>query len=178
MSAAVRVAPAVAEALARGGPVVALETAVLTHGLPRPTNVETALAMDAAVRAAGATPATIGALDGELIVGLSEAELTRLGEADDAVKASVRDLPLVVAQRRSAGMTVAATATLAHLAGIKVFATGGIGGVHRGAATSFDISADLPVLARTPLVVVCAGAKSVLDLPATLEWLEEALVRA
>jgi pseudouridine-5'-phosphate glycosidase len=174
MAAALRVAPAVAAALARGAPVVALETAVLTHGLPRPTNLETARAMEAAVRSAGALPATVGALDGALIVGLAEAELERLGRADDAVKASVRDLPLVVARRRSAGLTVAATARLARVAGIDVFATGGIGGVHRGAAASFDISADLPVLARTPLVVVCAGAKSVLDLPATLEWLETA----
>jgi pseudouridine-5'-phosphate glycosidase len=168
------VAPAVAAALARGAPVVALETAVLTHGLPRPTNLETARAMEAAVRSAGALPATVGALDGALIVGLAEAELERLGRADGVVKASVRDLPLVVARRRSAGLTVAATARLARAAGIDVFATGGIGGVHRGAAASFDISADLPVLARTPLVVVCAGAKSVLDLPATLEWLETA----
>jgi pseudouridine-5'-phosphate glycosidase len=174
MAAALRVAPAVAAALARGAPVVALETAVLTHGLPRPTNLETARAMEAAVRAAGALPATVGALDGALIVGLAEAELERLGRADGVVKASVRDLPLVVARRWSAGLTVAATARLARAAGIDVFATGGIGGVHRGAAASFDISADLPVLARTPLVVVCAGAKSMLDLPATLEWLETA----
>jgi pseudouridine-5'-phosphate glycosidase len=174
MAAALRVAPAVAAALARGAPVVALETAVLTHGLPRPTNLETARAMEAAVRSAGALPATVGALDGALIVGLAEAELERLGRADGVVKASVRDLPLVVARRWSAGLTVAATARLARAAGIDVFATGGIGGVHRGAAASFDISADLPVLARTPLVVVCAGAKSMLDLPATLEWLETA----
>jgi pseudouridine-5'-phosphate glycosidase len=126
------------------------------------------------VRAGGATPATIGALDGDLIVGLTDDELRRLAEAEGAIKASVRDLPVVVARRRSAGMTVAATATLARLAGIEVFVTGGIGGVHRGAGASFDISADLPALASTPLVVVCAGAKTVLDLPATLEWLETA----
>jgi pseudouridine-5'-phosphate glycosidase len=170
----VHVSPAVTVALSSGAPVVALETAVLTHGLPRPLNLEAVRAMAAAVRAGGATPAVVGALDGRFIVGLDDEELTRLADAPDAVKASIRDLPVVVARRLAAGTTVATTAWLAHRAGIAVFATGGIGGVHRGAATSFDISADLPVLATTPLVVVCAGAKTVLDLPATLEWLETA----
>jgi pseudouridine-5'-phosphate glycosidase len=142
--------------------------------LAPPVNLETARAMEAAVREAGALPATVGVLDGDLIVGLSDAELERLADAPGVVKASVRDLPLVVARRLSAGTTVAATAFLARAAGVEVFVTGGIGGVHRGAGASFDISADLPALASTPIVVVCAGAKSVLDLPATLEWLETA----
>lgn len=172
--AALRVAAPVADALAAGEPVVALETAVLTHGLSAPANLETALAMEAAVRAAGAVPATIGLLDGVPTIGLSEAELTFLASAPGAIKASPRDLPVALAQGRSAGTTAGATVLLAGMAGIGVFVTGGLGGVHRGAATSFDISADLPVLARTPIVVVCAGAKSVLDLPATLEWLETA----
>ena len=170
----IRIAEPIAAALARGEPVVALETAVLTHGLPASTNIETALAMEAAVRDAGALPATIGVVEGEIIVGLSDEELHCLAASSGVVKASPRDLPVVMARRLSAGTTVAATAFLAHTAGIAVFVTGGIGGVHRQAGQSFDISADLPVLARTPITVVCAGAKSVLDLPATLEWLETA----
>ena len=174
MPVALRVAQPVAAVLAAGGPVVALETAVLTHGLPAPINLETALAMEAAVRAAAAVPATIGLLNGQPTVGLSEDELRRLAAARDVIKASPRDLAVALARGLSGGTTVGATALLAQAAGIGVFVTGGLGGVHRGAATSFDISADLPVLARTPIVVVCAGAKSVLDLPATLEWLETA----
>ncbi|MCC6630048.1 MAG: pseudouridine-5'-phosphate glycosidase [Chloroflexi bacterium] len=170
----VDIAPSVTAALAHHAPVVALETAVLTHGLPRPLNLEVVRAMAAAVRAGGATPAIVGALDGRFIVGLDDEQLDRLADAAGAVKASIRDLPVVAARGLAAGTTVATTAWLAHRAGINVFATGGIGGVHRGAAGSFDISADLPVLATTPLVVVCAGAKTVLDLPATLEWLETA----
>ena len=164
----------VAQALAARQPVVALETAVLTHGLPAPANLETALAMEAAVREAGAVPATVGLLDGTAVVGLTEQEMRRLATEPDARKASIRDLPMAVARRWSAGTTVAATAALAHAAGIEVFVTGGIGGVHHQGGATFDISADLPVLASVPLVVVCAGAKTILDLPATLEWLETA----
>lgn len=170
----VDIAPSVTAALAHHAPVVALETAVLTHGLPRPLNLATVRAMAMAVRAGGATPAIVGALDGRFIVGLDDEQLDRLADASGAVKASIRDLPVVAARGLAAGTTVATTALLAHMAGIDVFATGGIGGVHRGAAGNFDISADLPVLATTPIVVVCAGAKTVLDLPATLEWLETA----
>lgn len=168
------VAPEVAAALARGRPVVALETAILTHGLPRPANVETALAMEEVVRSCGAVPATIGIVDGRIVTGLTREQICALGEREGAWKCSVRDLPLAVAQGAWGGTTVAATAWAAARAGIEVFVTGGIGGVHRHAASTFDISADLPVLANTPITVVCAGAKSVLDLPATLEYLETA----
>ena len=168
------VAPQVAKALAAGRPVVALETALLTHGLPRPVNVETALAVEAAVRRQGATPATIGVAAGRLTVGLNPDQICALGERAGVRKCSVRDLPVALAQGAWGGTTVAATAWAAARAGIEVFVTGGIGGVHREAAATFDVSADLVVLGSAPVTVVCAGAKSVLDLAATLEFLETA----
>jgi pseudouridine-5'-phosphate glycosidase len=167
-----RVAPLVAAALAEGRPVVALESTVIAHGLPRPANVEVALAMEEAVRAEAATPATIALLDGQIVIGLSADEIARLGAEAGVWKASRRDLGVALARRATAATTVAGTLACAALAGVRVFATGGIGGAHRGAATSFDISADLPELARSPVVTVCAGAKSILDLPLTLEYLE------
>lgn len=165
-------APDVGQALREGRAVVALESTVIAHGLPHPLNLEVAASMEQIVGAGRATPATIAILDGKIHIGLSDAELERVGTANDISKASLRDLPLLLARGTSGATTVSATAYLAALAGIKVFATGGIGGVHRGWETSLDISADLPALASTPIVTVCAGAKSVLDLPATLEWLE------
>jgi len=174
--AAVTNAPEVAAALAAGGAVVALESTLITHGMPYPSNLETALGVEAVVREHGAVPATIAVLDGRPRVGLAPGELEKLaaggGVGGGVVKASRRDLPAVVASGRSAGTTVAATMFLAHLAGIAVFATGGIGGVHRGAEATFDVSADLDELARTPVTVVSAGAKSILDLRKTLEVLE------
>jgi pseudouridine-5'-phosphate glycosidase len=165
--------PDVAAALAGGAPVVALESTLISHGMPWPQNAETALALQAEVRAQGAVPATIAVIDGRLKAGLSDDEIERLARAGRAmVKASRRDLPVLVAQRGSGATTVAATMIIAALAGIRVFATGGIGGVHRGASTSFDISADLQELARSEVAVVCAGAKSILDLGLTLEYLE------
>lgn len=164
------ISPHVAAAIDAGAPVVALETALVTHGLPEPLNVDVALAMEAAARESGATPATIGIVEGVVRVGLSEDELRRLGRPGSADKVSIRDLPVVVARGRDGGTTVSATIRLAHQAGIGVMATGGIGGVHRGRA--HDVSADLAELARTPIVVTCAGAKAILDLPLTLEWLE------
>jgi len=162
----------VGRTLAAKGPVVALESTVIAHGLPHPVNLEVAARMEAIVRERGATPATIAVLDGKIHLGLTEAEIERVGTDPSVSKASLRDLPILLAARRSGATTVSATAHLAALAGIRVFATGGIGGVHRGWETSMDISTDLPALASTPVVVVCAGAKSVLDIPATLEWLE------
>lgn len=165
--------PEVAAALATGRPVVALESTIISHGMPWPQNVETALRVQAAVRAAGAVPATTAVIDGRLCAGLDEAQIERLARAGPATpKASRRDLPVLIAQGRSGTTTVAATMIIAAAAGIRVFATGGIGGVHRGAAQTMDISADLLELARTPVAVVCAGAKSILDLPLTLEVLE------
>jgi pseudouridine-5'-phosphate glycosidase len=151
-------------------PVVALESTVIAHGLPYPQNVETALRLEGIVRAEGAVAATIGVIGGQIIVGLSQAQIERLATAGGVRKVSRRDLPIVVAEKLDGATTVAATAWAAHRAGIKVFATGGIGGVHRG--QPFDVSADLPELAGTPVLVVCAGAKAILDLPLTLEWLE------
>ncbi len=165
--------PDVAAALAHGAPVVALESTIISHGMPWPQNVQTALALEAEVRAQGAVPATIAVINGRLKAGLSVAEIEQLGRAGDQVaKASRRDLAVLVAQRRSGATTVAATMIIAALAGIRVFATGGIGGVHRGAESSFDISADLQELSRTEVAVVCAGIKSILDLGLTLEYLE------
>lgn len=165
--------PEVAAALAAGGPVVALESTIISHGMPWPQNAETAQAVEAEVRAHGAVPATIAVLDGRLKAGLSASEIERLARSGQQMaKLSRRDLGLVVARGGSGATTVAATMIVAALAGIRVFATGGIGGVHRGAETSFDISADLQELARTPVAVVCAGAKSILDLRLTLEYLE------
>jgi pseudouridine-5'-phosphate glycosidase len=162
--------PDVRAALEEGRPVVALESTVITHGLPRPTNLEAAHRLEAIVQQAGATPATVGVVGGTLIVGLSDDQIERLAMSDEVCKVSRRDLPIVVAHGLDGATTVAATMLLAHWAGVRVFATGGIGGVHRGGAG--DVSADLPELARTPVAVVCSGAKSVLDLPRTLEWLE------
>ncbi len=153
-----------------GAPIVALESAVITHGLPRPTNYELARDVEADVRAQGAQPATIALLDGRIKVGLAPGELERLANLDKTRKISPRDFGIALANGLSGGTTVAATLHVAHLAGIRVFATGGIGGVHRG--STFDVSADLPQLGKSPLVVVCAGAKSILDLPATREVLE------
>jgi len=162
----------VAAALQAGQPVVALESTVIAHGLPRPQNLETARAMEAAVREEGAIPATIAILDGRLVAGLSSDQLAAFAATDGIAKVSRADLAAVLAARVTGATTVAATMLIAARAGIRVFATGGIGGVHRGAELSFDISADLPEIARTPVAVVCTGAKSILDLPRTLEVLE------
>ncbi len=165
--------PDVAAALAAGQPVVALESTIISHGMPWPHNAQTALAVEAEVRAHGAVPATIAVLDGRLKAGLSPAQIEQLGRlGPKASKASRRDLPVLMAQGRTGATTVAATMIIAALAGIRVFATGGIGGVHRGAESSFDISADLQELSRTEVAVVCAGIKSILDLGLTLEYLE------
>ncbi len=157
-------------ALATRKPIVTLESTVIAHGLPRPQNLETARRLEAIVRSAGAVPATIATLGGKLCVGLNESQLRHISEIDDIKKVSTRDLPIAIAHRWDGATTVASTIWIAHRAGIQVLATGGIGGVHRGSLP--DISADLPELARTPIVVVCSGAKIVLDLPATREWLE------
>jgi pseudouridine-5'-phosphate glycosidase len=162
----------VADTLAAGKPVVALESTVISHGLPRPHNLETARRMEAAVREQGAVPATIGLLKGRLVVGLSMEEIQLLASAEQVAKASRRDLSAVLSGKKLGATTVAATMFISAQAGIRVFATGGIGGVHRGGQDSFDISADLTELARTPLAVVCSGAKVILDLPRTLEVLE------
>lgn len=169
------VRPEVAAAVNERRPAVALESTLIAHGLPWPLNLETARAAEQAVRAAGAVPATVAVLAGRPTVGLTDDELAELAQAPDARKASRRDLGAAVAARARAATTVSATMALAHLAGLRVFATGGIGGVHPAArGRSWDISADLTELARTPVAVVCAGAKSILDLPATLEVLETA----
>ena len=162
----------VAAALRDSKPVVALESTVISHGLPRPHNLETARGMEAAIRAGGAVPATIAVLGGKLVVGVSAGELAFLAESKDVAKVSRADLASVVASGRAGATTVATTAWIAARAGIRVFATGGIGGVHRGVEETLDISADLTELARTPVAVVCAGAKAILDLPRTLEMLE------
>jgi pseudouridine-5'-phosphate glycosidase len=167
-----RILPEVAEALAAGRPVVALESTIITHGMPAPRNLETARAVEDEVRAAGALPATIALLDGRIRVGLTDGELARLAGETDVAKVSRADLPAVLAAGATGSTTVAATMICAALAGIRVFATGGIGGVHRGAETSFDVSADLQELSRSEVAVVCAGAKAILDLPKTLEVLE------
>jgi pseudouridine-5'-phosphate glycosidase len=162
----------VQDTLEAGRAVVALESTVIAHGLPYPVNLETALRMESIVREQGAVPATVAVLGGRLRVGLTSAELEHLATGEAIRKTSRRDLPVIVAQQGDGATTVAGTMTIAAWAGINLFATGGIGGVHRGA--SFDISNDLPTLASTRVAVVCAGAKSILDLPATLEWLETA----
>lgn len=166
------VRPEVTAALAAGRAVVALETAVLAHGLPRPRNLEAARRVEAAVREEGAIPASVGVVEGRVVVGMGEEELRRLAAADGVWKASVRDLGPLVAAGRLGATTVAATACAAARAGIRTVATGGIGGVHRGGEGTLDISADLVELARRPVAVVCSGAKAVLDLPRTLEVLE------
>lgn len=172
MSSDMTVSTEVADALRSNVPVVALESTLITHGLPWPANAETAMAMERAVRETGAVPATIAVLGGEITVGASRVEIERLASRPFASvrKCSRRDLPIAVARREDASTTVAGTMIVAHKAGIRVFGTGGIGGVHRGAP--FDVSADLIELGRTPIAVVCAGAKAILDLPATLEVLE------
>jgi pseudouridine-5'-phosphate glycosidase len=167
-----RFSPEVDQARRKGVPLVALESTIITHGMPWPQNVETAQRVEAAVRAEGAVPATIAVLDGQLHIGLTGAELAALGQATRVMKLSRADLAVCMAQGGTGATTVAATMIAAHLAGIAVFATGGIGGVHRGAEASFDISADLHELAATPVTVVAAGAKAILDLPKTLEVLE------
>ena len=162
--------PEITSALAANRAVVALESTVIAHGLPRPRNLETAQQVEQIVRAEGATPATIAVLSGKLCVGLDQEQMQRIATGDDIKKLSTRDLAIAVARGWNGATTVASTMWIAHRAGIRVFATGGIGGVHRGSLP--DVSADLPELARTPMIVVCSGAKIVLDLPATREWLE------
>ena len=162
----------VREALREGAPVVALESTLISHGLPRPENLNVAREAERAVRAEGAVPATIGVIHGTAKVGLEESELELLASAPDVPKLSARDLPVAAVKASHGATTVAATAHLAALAGIRLFATGGLGGVHRGARESWDVSADLSALARTPVAVVCSGVKSILDVPATLEYLE------
>ena len=167
------VAPEVRQALDEGRPVVALESTIISHGMPYPQNVETALNVEKIIRDNGAVPATIAVIGGRLKAGLSPEEINYLGKTGTAVaKASRRDLPVLVAEGKDGATTVTTTMIIAHMAGISVFATGGIGGVHRGAQQTFDISADLEELAHTPVMVVCAGAKSILDLGLTLEYLE------
>jgi pseudouridylate synthase len=168
----VRIAPEVAEAVAVGRPVVALESAIVTHGLPRPRNLEVARQVEEAVREGGAVAATIAMVSGEPRVGLDDAALSQIAADEEVSKCGVRDLPVVAARGGDGGTTVAATAHLAARAGIRVFATGGIGGVHRDARETWDESADLETLSHTPIVVVCAGVKSILDVGATLERLE------
>ena len=165
--------PEVAAALAAGKPVVALESTIISHGMPYPQNVETALQVEAIIRENGAVPATIAIIGGRLKAGLSREEIEYFGKKGTAIhKASRRDLAVICARGEDGATTVATTMIIAHMAGIKIFATGGIGGVHRGAETTMDISADLEELGRTPVMVVCAGAKSILDLGLTLEYLE------
>lgn len=166
------IAPPVQEALDAGQPVVALESTVISHGLPRPHNYETARQMEAAIREAGAVPATVGLFHGQIVVGCNDDQLRTLAYAENIRKVSRRDFPIAIARRELGATTVAGTMIAAYLAGIQVFATGGIGGVHRGDAD--DVSADLPELAMTSVAVVCAGAKAILDLPRTLEYLETA----
>ena len=170
----VRISDEVQQSVQSGHPVVALESTIISHGMPYPQNVEMAHEVEAIVRKQGATPATIAVLDGVCTVGIDESGIESLASRTDVHKATTRDLPWLVAARATGATTVAATMHLAALAGIRVFATGGIGGVHRGAATSFDISADLSELATTPVAVVCAGVKSILDIGVTLEYLETA----
>jgi len=164
--------PEVARARAEGQPIVALESTIITHGMPFPQNVDTARRVEAEIRAHGAVPATIAIMDGKILIGMTDGELDRLGQAAHVAKLSRADLAACLAMGGLGATTVAATMICAHLAGIRVFATGGIGGVHRGAETTFDISADLTELAATPVTVVAAGAKAILDLPKTLEVLE------
>ena len=172
MNDALKLSPEVAAAIADHRPVVALESTIIAHGMPYPQNVETAREGESIIRRLGAVPATIAVFAGRIQVGPTDGELEQLGSAADVAKVSRRDLPHVLATGGIGATTVAATMIAAHLAGIRVFVTGGIGGVHRGAATSFDISADLIELAQTPVAVVCAGAKAILDLGLTLEFLE------
>lgn len=164
--------PEVKEAIENGKPVVALESTIISHGMPYPRNVETALNVEKIIRDNNAIPATIAILNGKLKVGLTEKEIEYLGKAKNVIKTSRRDIPFIIAKKSDGATTVASTMIIAALAGIKVFATGGIGGVHRGATETFDISADLEELAHTNVAVVCAGAKSILDIGLSLEYLE------
>lgn len=166
------VAPEVRSALEQGRAIVALESTIITHGMPHPQNVATAREVEAVVRANGAVPATIAIIGGRIKIGLSGEELDMLGTTSEVMKLSRADLPYAITAKRHGSTTVAATMICAHLAGVRVFATGGIGGVHQGVESTMDISADLDELARTPVTVVCAGAKAILDLPRTLEYLE------
>ncbi len=172
MISAIKYSSEVAQALKTGKPIVALESTIISHGLPRPSNLEVAKECEAIVRNGGAVPATIALLDGKILIGLETHELEAIANRDDISKASIRDLAIIIAQNKSAATTVAATAHIAAVAGIKVFATGGLGGVHRGASVSFDESADLTALSQLDMTVVCAGVKSILDVHATLERLE------
>lgn len=172
MISAIKYSSEVAQALKTGNPIVALESTIISHGLPRPSNLDVALECESIVRNGGAVPATIALLDGKILIGLEASELEAIANRDDIAKASIRDLAVIVAQNKSAATTVAATAHIAAVAGIKVFATGGLGGVHRGASESFDESADLTALSQLDMTVVCAGVKSILDVHATLERLE------
>ena len=165
--------PEVVKALEEGRPVVALESTIIAHGMPYPKNVETALAVEEVIRANG-VPATIGILSGRIKIGLTKEEIEYMAHAENVLKVSRRDLPLVISKKMDGATTVAGTMIAAHMAGIKLFVTGGIGGVHRGAGESFDISADLEELKMTDVTVVCAGAKAILDIPATMEYLETA----
>ena len=168
----IKYSAAVARALKDKSPVVALESTIITHGLPRPKNLEVALEVEQIVTDAGATPATIAIIDGQIHIGLEPDQLTQIANDENILKASIRDLAIISTQKKSAATTVAATSHIAHLAGISLFATGGLGGVHREAWQSWDESADLLALANTPILIVCSGAKSILDVSATLERLE------
>ena len=173
MNAYLSISPEVQEALKAGKPIVALESTIISHGMPYPQNVETALKVEQTIRENGAVPATIAIIGGQLKAGCTPEEIEYLGKKGQAViKASRRDLPVLIARKADGATTVTTTMIIASMAGIRVFATGGIGGVHRGAQQTFDISADLEELAQTPVMVVCAGAKSILDLGLTLEYLE------
>ena len=172
MENAIKLSAEVSAAIKAGKPIVALESTIISHGLPRPSNLEVALECERIVRDAGAVPATIALLDGKILVGLERSELEAIANRDDISKASIRDLAIIIAAGKSAATTVAATAHIAAMAGIHVFATGGLGGVHRGANESFDESADLTALANVDMTMICAGVKSILDVPATLERLE------
>ena len=172
MISAIKYSSEVAQAIKAGKPIVALESTIISHGLPRPSNLEVARQCEEIVRKGGAVPATIALLDGKILIGLEAQELEAIANRDDIAKASIRDLAIIISQNKSAATTVAATAHIAAVAGIKVFATGGLGGVHRGASESFDESADLTALSQLDMTVVCAGVKSILDVHATLERLE------
>ena len=167
-----RFSPEVADARANGLPIVALESTIISHGMPFPQNIQAARAVEDVVRSAGAVPATIAVMGGEILIGLTNAQLASFGQAQGVMKLSRADLPACLALGKTGATTVAATMICAHLAGIAIFATGGIGGVHRGAELSFDVSADLLELAQTPVTVVCAGAKAILDISKTLEVME------
>lgn len=167
-----KINPEVSKAIKENRPVVALESTIISHGMPYPKNVETALKVEEVIRSHGAIPATIGIIDGEPIIGMTPEEIEQFGKRKGVLKVSRRDLPVVYAKKLWGATTVATTMILANQAGIEVFVTGGIGGVHRGATETFDISADLQELAKTNVTVVCAGAKAILDLPLTLEYLE------